>query len=77
MIRLSNKTKCSMSKPKANSVNMSGCPTAMVNLRVKIQKNNDSEIATLCALPDTGASINSVDEKFVKKHKLEIFLDTH
>ena len=66
-----------MSKPAANSANMSGCPTPMVNLRVKIQKNNDSELATLHALPDTGASIDCIEEKFFKKHKLEILPDTH
>ena len=77
MIRQSNNTKCSMSKPAANTANMSGCPNPMVNLRVKMQKNNESELATLCALPDTGASIDCEDEKFVRKHKLEILPDTH
>ena len=76
MIKQSNNTKCSMSKPAANSANMSGCPTRTVNLRVKIEKNNDSELATLCALPDTGSSIDSIEEKLVKKHKLEILPDT-
>ena len=75
MIRQSNNTKCSMSKPAANSANMSGCPTPIMNLRVKIEKNNDSDLATLGALLDTGAIIDCVEEKFVKKHKLEIITD--
>ena len=76
MIKQSNNTKCSMSRPAANSANMSGCPTPMVNLRVNIEKNNDRELATLRALPDTGVSIDCVEEKFVTKHNLEILLDT-
>ena len=76
MIRQSNNTKCSISKPAANAA-MSGCPTPMVNLRVKIKKDNDNELATLHALLDTGASIDCVEEKFVRKHKLEILLDTN
>ena len=38
MIRQSNNTKYLMSKPAANSANMSGCLMPMMNLRVKIQK---------------------------------------
>ena len=34
-----------------------------------------SELATLHVLPDTGASIDCVDEKFVKKIKCEILPD--
>ena len=56
---------------------MSGCPTPIVNLRVKIRKNNFNELATLRALPDTGASIDCAEEKFVKKHNLEILPDTN
>ena len=56
---------------------MSDYPTPLVNLRVKIKKNNFNKLATLCALPDTGASINCVEEKFVKKHNLEILIDTN
>ena len=33
---------------------------------MKIKKNNDSELATLRVLPDTGASIDCVKDKFVK-----------
>ena len=74
MVKLSNYGRISMSKPAAN---MSGCPAPVVNLRVKLKRDNESELATLCTLPDTGASIDCVDEKFVKKHKLEILPDTN
>ena len=33
--------------------------------KVKIKKNDDNELAILQALPDTGASIDCVEEKFV------------
>ena len=49
-----------MSKLAANAA-MSGCPTQMVNLRVKIKKDNDNELATIQALPNTGASIDCVE----------------
>ena len=73
MIRQSNNTKYSMSKPAANLANMSGCPTPMVNLRVKITKNDDSELATLCALPDTGASIDCVEENLSRNTNWKFF----
>ena len=69
LVKLSNNGRSSMSKPVANAANMSGCPTPMVNLRVKIKRENDSELASLHTLLDTGASIDFVDEKFVRKHK--------
>ena len=65
-----------MSRPAANAA-MSGCPTPMVNLKIKVKKGKDNELATLHALSDTGASIDCVEERFVRKHNLEILLDTH
>ena len=65
-----------MSRPAANAA-MSGCPTPVVNLRVKIKKNDNDELATLRALPDMGVSINCMEEKFVKKHNLKILPHTH
>ena len=70
MIRQSNNTKCSMSKPAAN-VAMSGCPTPMVNLKIKVKKNNVDKLPTLHALPDC------IEENFAKKHNLVILPDTH
>ena len=61
----------------AEKVAMSGCPTPMVNLKIKVKKAKDNELATLCALPDMGASIDCVEERFVRKHNLEILSDTH
>lgn len=49
----------------------------MVNLRVKIKRENDSELGTQFTLPDTGANIDCMDEKFVRKYKLEILPDTN
>ena len=65
-----------MSRPAANAA-MSGCPTPLINLRVKIKKNYINELATLHALPKIGASINCIEEKFVKKHNQEILPDTN
>ena len=46
----------------------------MVNLKIKVKKAKDNELATLRALKDTGASIDCVEERFVRKHNLEILL---
>ena len=54
---MSNNGRSSVSKPAANTADMTGCSTPIVNLRVKIKRDNDSELASLCALPDTGARI--------------------
>ena len=45
----------------------------MINLKVK---TNNKTLLTLRSLPDTGASIDCVDAKFVKKHNIEIIPDT-
>ena len=50
-----------------------GSPTPLINLRVK---TNNKNLSTLRSLPDTGASIDCVDAKFVKKHNIEIIPDT-
>ena len=65
-----------MSRSAANAA-MSGYLTPLVNLRGKIKKNDFKDQATLHVLPDTGANINCVEEKFVKKHNLEILPDTN
>ena len=65
-----------MSKPAVNTA-ISGCPTPMVNLKLKIKKNNEDKLATLCALPDTGASVDCIEENFAKKHNLKILPDNH
>ena len=69
-------TKCPISRPLANAA-MLGYPTPLINLRVKKKKKYFNKLATLCALPDTGASIDCIEDKFVKKHNLEILPDTN
>ena len=76
MVKQSGNTKCSMSRPAANAA-MSDCPTPIMNLKMKINKGRDNELATLHALLDTGASIDCVEERFVRKHNLEIISDNH
>ena len=48
----------------------------MVNLKVKAKKNQEEYLATLRALPDTGASVDCIEESFAKKHNLVIQPDT-
>merc|ERR1711873_20176 len=48
----------------------------MVNLKMKAHRNGDNYLATIRALPDTGASIDCVEESYAKKHNLEIKPDT-
>ena len=53
-----------------------GCPSPLINLRVCINKQgNHSKLATIRALPDTGASIDIITEKFAKQHRLIIAPD--
>merc|ERR1712240_125592 len=76
MVRTSRNTKCSSSRPAACPAEISAIPTPIVNLKMKAKKNNDNYLATIRALPDTGASINCVEESYAKKHNLEIKPDT-
>ena len=76
MVRQSTNTKCLMLKPAANAA-ISGCPTPMVNLKLKVKKNDEDKLATLHAQPDTGASIDGIEENIAKKHNLVILLDNH
>ena len=76
MVRTSRNTKCSSSRPAVCSAEISAIPTPMVNLKMKAKKNHDNYLATICALPDTGASIDCVEESYAKKHNLEIKPDT-
>ena len=48
----------------------------MVNLKIKIKKNQEEKLATLRALPNTGASVDCIEENFAKKHNLVIQPDT-
>ena len=76
MVRQNTNAKCSMSRPAANSAGVAACLTPMVNLKVKAKKNQEEYLATLRALPDTGASVDCIEESFTKKHNLVIQLDT-
>ena len=76
MVKQTRNTKCSMSRPAANSAAIAGCPTPMVNLKIKIKKNQEEKLATLRALPDMEASVDCIKENFAKKHNLEIQPDT-
>ena len=76
MVKTFRNTKCSSSRPAACSAEISAIPTPMVNLKMKAKKNQDNYSATIRALPDTGASINCVEESYAKKHNLEIKPDT-
>ena len=75
MVRQTTNAKCSMSRPAANSAGVAGCPTPMVNIKIKAKKNQEEYLATLRALPDTGASVDCIEENFAKKHNLVIQLD--
>ena len=76
MVKTSRNTKCSSSRPAACSAEISAIPTPMVNLKMKAQRNGENYLATIRALPDTGASIDCVEESYARKHNLEIKPDT-
>ena len=76
MVRQTTNAKCSMSRPAANSAAIAGCPTPMVNLKIKTKKNQEDSLANLCELPYTGASVDCIEENFAKKHNLVIQPDT-
>ena len=76
MVRQTTNAKCSMSQPAANSAAIAGCLTPMVNIKIKTKKNQEEHLATLRALPDTGASVDCIEENFAKKHNLVIQPDT-
>merc|ERR1711867_5023 len=76
MVKKFRNTKCSSSRPAACSAEISAIPTPMVNLKMKTKKNHDNYLATIRALPDTGASIDCVEESYAKKHNLKIKPDT-
>ena len=76
MVKTYRNTKCSSSRPAACSAELSAIPTPMVNLKMKAKKNQDNYLATIRALPDTGASVDCIEETFAKKHNLEIQPDT-
>ena len=65
-----------MSRLAANSTAIAGAPTPMVNLKVKTKKNQEENLVTLRALPDTGASVDCIKENFAKKHNLVIQPDS-
>ena len=46
--------------------------TPMVKLRIKTRKKQEDSLATLRALPDTGASVDCIKENFARKHNLVI-----
>ena len=76
MVRQTTNTKCSMSRPAANSAAIAGAPTLMVNLKLKTKINQEESLVTLRALPDTGASVDCIEENFAKKHNLVIQPDS-
>ena len=76
MVKTYRNTKCSSSRPAACSAELSAIPTPMINLKMKAKKNQDNYLATIRALPDTGASVDCIEENFAKKHNLEIQPDT-
>ena len=52
-----------------------GTPTPLINLRVSIKgrgKGKSNYLASIRALPDTGASVDCVSAKFVKQHGLTV-----
>ena len=59
----------------AENESILGMPTPMVNLKIKVKNNQGENLATPRALPDTGASVDCIKEKFTKKHNLTILLD--
>merc|ERR1712240_754549 len=76
MMTTSRNTKCSSSRPAACSADISAIPTPMVNLKLKAHRHGENYLATIGALPDTGASINCVEESYARRHNLEIKPDT-
>ena len=59
--------------PEANLSEVNGYPTPMINLSVRVKgKGRYNKLETVRALPDTGTSVDCVQEKFVKRHKLTI-----
>ena len=76
MVRQNRNTKCSMSRPAACSAEVAACPMPMVNIKLKAKKNQEEYLATRRALPDTGTSVECIEENFTKKHNLVIQLDT-
>ena len=76
MVRQNINTKCSMSRPAVCSAEVSACPMPMVNIKLKAKKNQEDYLATLRTLPDTGASVDCIEESFAKKHNLVIQLDS-
>ena len=65
-----------MSRPAVCSAEVTACPTPMVNIKLKAKKNQEDYLATIRALPDTGASVDCIEESFTKKHNLVIQPDT-
>merc|ERR1711867_333046 len=61
LVKQSTNTKCSMSRPAANAA-ISGMSMPMVNLKIKVKNNQGGNLATLCAFPDTGASVDCIKE---------------
>ena len=61
-----------VSRPVA-SADVLGSPTPMINLKVK---TSSKTLSTLRALPNTGASIDCVNARFVTKHNMEMLPDT-
>merc|ERR1711873_208295 len=76
MITTSRNAKCSSSRPAACSADISAIPTPMVNLKMKAHRHGENYLATIRALPDTGASIDCVEESYARRHNLEIKPDT-
>ena len=71
-MKISTNGKNRVSRPVANA-NVPGCPTPIINLRVK---TSNKILSILRDLPNTGASIDCVDARFVKKHNIEMLPDT-
>ena len=76
MVRQNINTKCSMSRLAVCSAEVAACLTPMVNIKIKAKKNQEDYLATIRALPDTGASVDCIKESFAKKHNLVIQPDT-
>merc|ERR1711989_1214 len=76
IMKIPRNTKCSPSRPAACSADISVIPTPMVNLKMKAHRNSENYLATIRALPDTGASIDCVEESYARRHNLEIKPDT-
>ena len=62
--------------PACNSGEIVGCPTPLVNLRVCVRKKgNHNRLVNIRALPDTGASVDCITEKFAKQNGLVVIPD--